>query len=273
MTLVAAWGCSHASPPRRDAPAFASFAWPEGARAAVSLTYDDAIPSQRTLAAEQLRAHKLHGTFFLTGTSMDLAEHRGDWVSLGSAGHELASHTMHHPCDRSFDWVRPGFAIQDYDLDRMRRELEDSRALLGELGAPQPYSFAYPCGGLTVGENAQSYVPLVAELFVAGRGVGDRVADPNTDPLEQIPAIDGAQPGSALVELVDAAVRQGGWLVLVFHGVGGDYLSVTAQAHETLLKNLADRDDVWTAPFGTVGRHVAASRMDSAESAVSVVAR
>jgi len=42
----------------------ASFAWPGGARAAVSLTYDDAVPTQRGNAARQLGARGLAGTFF-----------------------------------------------------------------------------------------------------------------------------------------------------------------------------------------------------------------
>ena len=49
------------------------FSWPGGARAAVSLTYDDAVPSQRD-AAEELARAGLRGTFFLTGTAPDLRE-------------------------------------------------------------------------------------------------------------------------------------------------------------------------------------------------------
>jgi peptidoglycan/xylan/chitin deacetylase (PgdA/CDA1 family) len=72
------------------------FAWPRGARAAVSITYDDAVPTQR-VAAEALERAGLRGTFFLTGNAPDLAQHRGRWQRLLAAGHELASHTMHHP--------------------------------------------------------------------------------------------------------------------------------------------------------------------------------
>ncbi len=38
--------------------------------------------------------------------------------------------------------------------------------------------------------------------------------------------------------------------VVVFHGVGGDYLSVSAEAHQQLLDYLAaHRAEIWTAPY------------------------
>ena len=42
------------------------FAWPEGRRAAVSLSYDDAVPSQLDNAIPALDRHGLKGSFYLT---------------------------------------------------------------------------------------------------------------------------------------------------------------------------------------------------------------
>lgn len=147
------------------------FSWPGAARAAVSLTYDDAVPTQRTNAARQLAECGLPGTFFLTGTAPDLEARRSEWVKLRAAGHELASHTMHHPCDCSHAWVPRGYTVQDYDLPRMQAELDETLALLAGLGAPAPHTFAYPCGETSVGKVPQSYVGLVAERFLAARGL------------------------------------------------------------------------------------------------------
>ncbi len=238
---------SSAGPPR----------WPEGRRAAVSLTYDDAIATQRTLAAEQLAAHGISATFFLKGASEDLAEHRAEWMALAAAGHELASHTMHHPCDRQFDWVPQGYAIQDYDLARMEAELSESRLLLEGLGAPAPHTFAYPCGETGVGESRESYVPLVAQQFFAARGGGERFADPSTAEAVDVGSFDGAKPGAELVALVERAEQEGAWLVFTFHGVGGDYLAVDGAAHEALLAALEERSArLWVAPFRAVAQHV-----------------
>jgi peptidoglycan/xylan/chitin deacetylase (PgdA/CDA1 family) len=242
------------STPRGDAPA--SFPWPGGASAAVSLTYDDAVPTQRRAAAE-LTSLGLRGTFFLTGTAQDLTQERGGWRRLLEVGHELASHTMHHPCDCKHEWVPRGYTTQDYDLPRMAAELDQTLELLGALGAPAPHTFAYPCGETRIGKAPVSYQPLVDERFFAARGVESRIADPRSDSLALVPAIDGARPAGELVALVERAVAERGWLVLLFHGVGGDHLPVEGSAHTALLEHLARRQSsVWTDTFGAVAAHV-----------------
>jgi peptidoglycan-N-acetylglucosamine deacetylase len=239
----------------------ARFPWPGTARAAVSLTYDDAVASQRERAAPALAARGLRGTFFLTGTSPDLKARRRDWQRIYESGHELASHTMHHPCDCSHAWVPRGYTIQDYDLPRMRAELLETHELLAGLGVRAPYTFAYPCGETRVGKEPTSYIGVVSELFSAARGVEARVADPARDSLDLVPACDGAKSPEELVALVDAAEQSGGWLVLLFHGVGGDHLPVAREAHEALLEHLSQRRDrLWTERFGTVAAHVRAAR-------------
>ncbi|HZU82144.1 MAG TPA: polysaccharide deacetylase family protein [Polyangiaceae bacterium] len=262
-----AGGPSATSPAPLTAPAQPSagavFSWPNGVGAAVSLTYDDAIPTDVDVAAPALDRHHLHGTFFLTGTSAELGKRPDAWRAIARAGHELASHTMFHPCDRSHDFVKKGYALEDYDVDRMRRELDESIALLRSLGADHgPYTFAYPCGTTWIGENHTSYVPLAEQVFLAARGVGSTIADPRTEPLGNIPGIGGdGKTGDELIALVRAAAARSGWLVLLFHGVGGDYLTVDAASHDQLLAYLdANRQTVWTDTFGAVARHVAAAR-------------
>ena len=61
----------------------------------------------------------------------------------------------------------------------MREELvEANRRIAGLLGVT-PRTFAYPCGQTFVGRGneTESYVPIVAELFVAGRGWLDEAAN------------------------------------------------------------------------------------------------
>jgi peptidoglycan-N-acetylglucosamine deacetylase len=257
-------------PPSAAAPSRAApddggtrFRWPQGARAAVSLTYDDAVPSQR-IAAGELQRLGLRGTFFLTGTAPDLRRERDAWRRVLAAGHELASHTMHHPCDCSHDWVPRGYATQDYDLSRMAAELDETLELLTALGAPAPYTFAYPCGETRIGKGKESYVDLVSERFLAARGVEPKVADPMRDPLSLVPACDGAKSPEELIAWVERAAAEGGWLVLLFHGVGGDHLPVERAAHATLAEHLARNEGrIWTERFGTVAAHVQAARAAS----------
>ena len=235
------------------------FVWPHGTRAAVSLTYDDAIQSQLDHAAPALAQHGLVATFFLTGSSAVLSASPERFRELIKAGHELGSHTMYHPCDRSFSWVAPGHALQDYDAAKMDAELDESIQQLRDLGQTGPLSFAYPCGSTWLGEQHTSYVPSIEKRFVAGRGVNNRVSDPSRDSLSEVPSVPGDTDGATLTTWVERALERGGWIVFTFHGVAGDYLDVKADAHETLLAYLEQhKTTVWTERFGSVAQYIQA---------------
>ena len=76
------------------------FAWPEGHRAAVSLTYDDAIAaSDLDVAIPHLDRARLRATFFLMGKAMSVAD-VPRWRAAAASGHELGNHTVNHPCMR-----------------------------------------------------------------------------------------------------------------------------------------------------------------------------
>ncbi len=237
------------------------FVWPYDTRAAVSLTYDDAILSQLDNAAPALAKYGLVATFFLTGSSPTLKAAPERYRELVKAGHELGAHTIYHPCDRALGFPEPGFALQDYDRVRMAAELVDSMQLLRELGQSAPFSFAYPCGSTWLGETRVSYVPLVEKQFLAARGVSPHVADPKRVSLSEVPSAMGNASAADLTSWVDRALAVRGWIVFTFHGVAGDHLAVQADAHEALLSYLAQRrSSVWTERFGTIAGYVRDSR-------------
>ena len=63
--------------------------------------------------------------------------------------------------------------------------------------------------------------------------------------------------GQQLIAVVQRAAAAGTLALLSFHGVGGEYLSVSRQAHDELLQYLAEHRDVcWTASFISIMRHV-----------------
>ena len=64
--------------------------------------------------------------------------------------------------------------------------------------------------------------------------------------------------GPQLIAYVERVRQAHGLGVLQFHGVGGQYLSVSADAHGKLLEYLLTHSDVWVAPFGEVMDHVVA---------------
>lgn len=233
--------------------------WPNGARAAVSLTYDDALRSQLDHAVPALRKHALLGTFFLTGTSPVLQSSPESFRALVRAGHELGAHTMNHPCDRMLSFVKPGMALQDYDTARMETELARNVQQLRELGQQGPLSFAYPCGSTWLGQPPVSYVPSVEKSFIAARGVTRGIVDPAHPQLFDTASVMGDLGASALIDWVERAVASGGWLVFTFHGVDGEQLSVDADDHEELLAYLEkNKAQIWTERFGPVAEYVRA---------------
>jgi peptidoglycan/xylan/chitin deacetylase (PgdA/CDA1 family) len=249
VTLLAGWtGFAAASAP---------FPWPGGARYAVSLTYDDALESGRLNAVPALDKAGFKGTFFLSGPAMNSPERLKLWAAVGKEGHELASHTIYHPCAAANKIGLPGYALEDYDLPRMEKELRESQARLAGLGLrPAGESFAYPCGQDWVGRDHESYRPLVNKIFQAARGVTNGVAEPWTVDLDLVPAISSAS-ADGLRYWAEQAEQSGGWSVYLFHGVGGDYLSTKLEAHQALIDYLSSAQGlVWVAPFGEVAAWV-----------------
>jgi peptidoglycan/xylan/chitin deacetylase (PgdA/CDA1 family) len=231
------------------------FAWPNGAEAAVSMTYDDALASQLDNAMPVLDRLGLKMTFFLVTNSLESATLRARYTAALAVGHELASHSVSHPCSDK---------TPNYTLDTIvSAELDPSIATLKSMGATSPFTYAYPCGTTTVGSN-QSYIPQVNARFIAARGVWGIVADPKTVDLGNTPGIfpsDTDTNGAQAIADITKARTQGGWVVFGFHGVGGDYLITPQTTHDAIAQYLADNKvKVWTATFRDVAAYIARCR-------------
>ncbi len=93
--------------------------WPNGAGAAVCLTYDDSLASQLDIAYPQLQAAGLKGTFFLQGNRNTMADRIDDWRQVAASGHELGSHSLFHPCRKNKpgrDWVDDEGNLDSYSI-------------------------------------------------------------------------------------------------------------------------------------------------------------
>jgi hypothetical protein len=239
------------------------FPWPHGAQGAVSLTYDDALPSQLDLAAPELERHGLRGTFFVCDRDGGLSAREGDWARLAQRGHELAGHTLSHPCRGGRAWLKAGEALEDFDEARMLGEFQASSAWLQRLGAPAPHSYAYTCGETSLGQPPRSYVPLVRSHYRAARGIADRLSDPWMEDLHLCAGIHADKHASGLSAFAEAARLEGRWGVFMFHGLGpgSGKLGISAQDHEALLRHLVQSEaGLWVAPFLEVADYVARTR-------------
>jgi peptidoglycan/xylan/chitin deacetylase (PgdA/CDA1 family) len=239
------------------------FEWKNGSGGAVTLTYDDGLKSQLDNALPVLDEYGIKGTFFPSGDGLTDPKNASRWGGVSNGGHEIGSHTLNHPCDCSFDFVKKGFALQDYSLERMKNEISKNIEIIRSYGYRNAkLVFAYPCGESTLGEKRQiSYEPLIKEMFSAARGVTAQYADPLTVNLYNVPCFGVECDGDGLISIAKQAAKDGSWAVFLFHGVGGEYISVSSAAHRQLVKYLHDnRGDIWTAPFGEAAEYIRENR-------------
>lgn len=243
----------------------AAFRWPDGKRAAVSLSFDDARPSQVDTGLALLARLGARATFYVVPVHVE-AKLSG-WKRLVAAGHEIGNHSVRHPCTGNFAWSRDA-ALEDYTLERMRQELLEGNRRLEQLLDITPVTFAYPCGQTFIGRGraTQSYVPLVAELFLAGRGWLDET--PN-DPVFHDPAqvsgmsMDGMDFPDVKA-LVENARESGQWLVLAGHEIGHSGPQTTRiEMLESLVPFLQDPSNrIWFETVEAVARHLRRHRND-----------
>src|SRR5437016_10692690 len=71
--------------------------WPNGAQGAVSLTFDDAMPSQLERAVPVLDRWGFKASFYLTPSyALDWETNKSRWRQLAIDGHEIGNHTDRH---------------------------------------------------------------------------------------------------------------------------------------------------------------------------------
>lgn len=239
--------------------------WPNKTRAAVSLAYDDALDSQLDIAVPALNRHGLKASFYLTLGADTVRKRLADWRAVAAQGHELGNHTLFHQCSRSApdrSWVTP-----DNDLDTTRAaqlvaQVRLGNTLLQALDGRQERTFAAPCGDLDA--SGEPYLGALKGDFVAMKSAFGGVVpnmqtlDPYSVGVEVVSDATGAQ----LITLVERAAAVGTMVNITFHGVGGDYLAVSREAHAELLQYLASHRDIyWTDTFIRIMQFVKAERL------------
>ena len=245
------------------------FHWPANQRCAVSLTYDDALPVHYETVGPSLVQAGLRGTFNLTITG-DPLEHPEAWRELARAGHELANHTLFHPCRRTppanYGWLEEHYDLCDYTPQRFEQELRVANLVLYLLDGKHERTYGNTCCNTTIGRGDQetSMDGILRKLFVAARGpINQHIADPRAGiNLLRVGHFSGDAEGGSLTTIqqeIDEAAEMGGWIVFMIHGVGkGTHdLYMETETHEKLIDWLREkRQEVWTAPFIEVAKYV-----------------
>ncbi len=178
--------------------------WKNDKRATYTFAFDDARPSHFLLSGPELSKRKMVGTFNLNTGGI---RNWNPWRELAIAGHELASHTVHH------------VKLSDLSDDSIRWELRESKQTIERMVPEngQVLSFANPFG-----LGSERVTALVKEYYLSERddwGLNDSSMTP--EQLYDVKGV-GIYPPfeeNVLREKVEMALKKRAWILVYFHTV------------------------------------------------------
>lgn len=228
--------------------------WPNGKKAAVVLTFDDGIKSHLQIVVPHLEARNMRGTFFLYGQVVSKAD-VNEWRDISRRGHELGNHSVYHPClsgtvDKSSSMCR---SLECYTVEMMLEEISIMNSFLYAIDGKGNYAYAYPCGHHVAGGEDYSESLIRSGLVKYARGgAGGIVTDTQTLDISKVPvlSIPEGYKADQLIKLAKEVLEKNALGIFVFHGVGGDYLTVDEQEFILFLDYLNDHsNEIWTTTF------------------------
>lgn len=240
-----------------------NFKWPEGKQIAISLSFDDSRASQATAGIPLLDEYNVKGTFYVMPSVIKGQLER--WKKAAANGHEIGNHSIHHPCTGNFAWSRKN-ALEDYTVEKMHEELSDANNQIFELIGVKAQAFAYPCGCTFIGrgKQTQSYVPVVADLFYTGRTWLDESSnDPEFCDFAQLTGMEmDGKDFEQILPMIDAAKKNGQWLILAGHEMGGDGPQTTRLS---MLRKLIEysknpANGIWLTTVGDAAKYIEKTR-------------
>ena len=228
-------------------------------KAAVVLTYDDAIDQHLDNAIPLLDSLGLKASFYITGYSASVRTRMNEWKQLAVNGHELGNHTLYHPCvgGAGREWVAPEYDMSKYTVRRMVDETRMNNVFLQALDGKTKRTFAFTCGDMKVGDS--SFIDRLKNDFLAARAVREQMHTIDKVDLYNVDcyAVNG-QRAEQMIAWVKKAVETKSLLVILFHGVGGgNALNVLVPEHRLFLQYLQQNEkDLWIAPMIEVAEYV-----------------
>jgi peptidoglycan/xylan/chitin deacetylase (PgdA/CDA1 family) len=225
--------------------------WPHHKKATIVLTYDDALLTQLDSAVPQLKRAGFKATFFVTSDMDYVTIPR--WRKLAREGFELGNHTVFHPCPVSPD--NP-VSSDAYTKTQMIDEIDLMNRFLYALDGKTVRTFAYPCAETTAG--GKDYVDSLRRTgTVQYARIGGDVNSVITDFVHldslRVPAfgLDDHTDAAKIIGFIKKVQEAGGMGVIMFHGIGGDYITTATDVHQAVLDYLKEnKKDIWVTTFG-----------------------
>jgi peptidoglycan/xylan/chitin deacetylase (PgdA/CDA1 family) len=238
--------------------------WLEGFSGALSLTFDDGRPNQIEKAIPILNDLDLKSTFYVCPSGNDWAEKLSPWIDVHKFGHEIGNHTISHICSRALSPERNNRCLENMTLNDIEVDIVEASKRINTLFPDQKeLTFCYPCYNNHVGHglSRQSYVPIVAKHFIAGRGIGEFPFGnfPATCDLHYLWswAVEG-RSGIELVGLAERTASLSQWGIMTLHGIDdGGNLSLSMSAFRELCNFLnRNKERIWVAPVVEVAKRI-----------------
>jgi hypothetical protein len=137
----------------------------------------------------------------------------------------------------------------------MIREIDYMNDFLFAVDGKMRRPFAYPCAETLAG--GKDYVDTLRKYGLSSyaRAGGDTsavITDFKTIDKLRVPSygLNGGETGDQLIAFVKKVQERGGMGVIMFHGVGGDYITISAEAHQQLLDYLKKNEaEIWVTTF------------------------
>ncbi len=226
---------------------------------ALSLSFDDARSSSPKFGVPLLNEYGVKATFFVVPPNLD--QDLEGWKMAVETGHEMANHSLQHPCSGNFLWSR-NKALEDYTMKRMRDELVTANDEVERILGVRPEVYAYPCGLTSIGRGSetQSFVPLISELFLAGRGWLDEApVDPYYADMAQLTGVKMDNMSfDEILPIIESAAKNGQWLILAGHETKdeGDQTTYLNTLRQIVEYALDPKNGIWIEPIGPVAKYV-----------------
>jgi len=239
------------------------FPWPEGKKCAVTLSFDDSRPSQVEKGIPLLNKYDIDATFYVL--PQIFTRRTQDWKNAVVEGHEIGNHSTTHPCTGSYTFSYNN-ALENYTIEKLWSDINDANKVIEENLGVKPKSFGYPCGQkfVSTGKETKSYVPLIAENFLAGRGwLGEATNKPWICDLSQLLGMESdGKSFEQLKELVDNAKEEGSWLILAGHEMDDSGSQTTyLKELEKLCQYLKDSENgIWVGTVEEIATYIKEKR-------------
>jgi peptidoglycan/xylan/chitin deacetylase (PgdA/CDA1 family) len=215
--------------------------WSGNHTAAVSLTFDDSLPSQLSLVIPALNSYGMKGTFYVVTDSVDSDNSWSSWAAAAAMGHEIGSHTLDHP------------DLTTLSSSQLQAELQQSKAIIeAQIPTQKCLTIAYPFGSENATVEAASQ-----KVYMASRGIQWEINYPPYQ-FNNLSAR-GDDPGSTLSGMkdsLDKAVSWGEWMVSFMHSMNGDGYGGWDMSMLTAYLDYIKTKDVWVATLADVIRYI-----------------